>query len=111
VSVYGSVLPHDSYLIDQLALLSIATKHRVRELIEDADKIATTRQQTSHGQIPAEWLDSAVPLNASGFPVNDSEASSNGGVENGASGSANHRKREKNDLPQLSVRPRANVSV
>lgn len=106
VSVYGSVLPHDSYLIDQLALLSIATKHRVRELIEDADKIATTRQQTSHGQIPAEWLDSAVPLNASGFPVNDSEASSNGGVENGGSGSANHRKRSF-DASNASGRPGA----
>ncbi|KAK7746662.1 hypothetical protein SLS53_001847 [Cytospora paraplurivora] len=93
VSVHGSVLPHDSYLIDQLALLSIATKHRVRELLEDADKVATTRQQTSHGQIPAEWLDSAVPLNGAGIPVKDNETSSNGGVENGANGSTIHRKR------------------
>lgn len=110
VSVYGSVLPHDSYLIDQLALLSIATKHRVRELIEDADKIATTRQQTSHGQIPADWLDSAVPLNAASLPVNDNETTlSNGGVENGASGSAIQRKREQNALSRLAVWPCTDV--
>lgn len=103
VSVYGSVLPHDSFLIDQLALLSIATKHRVRELIEDADKIATTRQQTSHGQVPADWLDSAVPLNAASLPVNDNETSANGGAENGASGSTNPRKREQNHLSRWAV--------
>jgi hypothetical protein len=91
VSVYGSVLPPDSYLIDQLALLSIATKHRVRELLEDADQIATTRQQTSHGVIPSDWADSAVPLDSAGLPVNGSEAKA---VENGANGSINPRKRE-----------------
>ncbi|KUI67052.1 hypothetical protein VM1G_03251 [Cytospora mali] len=106
VSVYGSVLPNDSYLIDQLALLSIATKHRVRELIEDADKIATTRQQTSHGQIPADWLDSAVPLNGAGLPLNDNEALINGGVDNGASGSTNNRKRSF-DASNASGRPGA----
>ncbi|KUI57978.1 hypothetical protein VP1G_05273 [Cytospora mali] len=106
VSVYGSVLPNDSYLIDQLALLSIATKHRVRELIEDADKIATTRQQTSHGQIPADWLDSAVPLNGAGLPLDDSEALVNGGVDIGASGSTNNRKRSF-DASNTSGRPGA----
>ncbi|KAK2607344.1 hypothetical protein N8I77_006024 [Diaporthe amygdali] len=91
VSVYGSVLPQDSYLIDQLALLSIATKHRVRDLLEDADQIATTRQQTSHGVIPSDWIDSAVPLDSTGLPVNDGEAASKA-IENGANGS-NPRKR------------------
>lgn len=92
VSVYGSVLPPDSYLIDQLALLSIATKHRVRELLEDADQIAITRQQTSHGVIPSDWADSAVPLDSAGLPVNDGEATK--AVESGANGSSNPRKRE-----------------
>lgn len=91
VSLYGSVLPPDSYLIDQLALLSIATKHRVRELLEDADQIATTRQQTSHGVIPSDWADSAVPVDSAGLPVNDGEAKA---IENGANGSTNPRKRE-----------------
>jgi hypothetical protein len=58
----GSFIPHDAYLVDQLALLSIATKHRLRELIEDANGVATIRQTTSHGEIPAEWSDVAVPL-------------------------------------------------
>lgn len=99
VSVYGSVLPPDSYLIDQLALLSIATKHRVRELLEDADQIATTRQQTSHGVIPSDWADSAVPVDSAGLPINDGEARA---IENGANGSTNPRKRE---LTNPSSRP------
>ncbi|KKY38176.1 putative tpa inducible protein [Diaporthe ampelina] len=92
VSVYGSVLPPDSFLIDQLALLSIATKHRVRELLEDADQIATTRQQTSHGVIPSDWADSAVPVDSAGLPVNDGETATRN-IENGANGSTNPRKR------------------
>lgn len=58
----GSWLPHDAFLVDQLALLSIATKHRLRELLEDANVVATTRQTTSHGEVPEEWTDVAVPL-------------------------------------------------
>lgn len=96
VSVYGSVLPPDSYLIDQLALLSIATKHRVRELLEDADQIAITRQQTSHGAIPSDWLDSAAPLDSAGFPVHGGDAALKA-IENGANGGSNPRKRESTD--------------
>ncbi|KAL2175285.1 uncharacterized protein P884DRAFT_206490 [Thermothelomyces heterothallicus CBS 202.75] len=62
VTTTGSFIPHDAYLVDQLALLSIATKHRLRELIEDANTVAIHRQTTSHGEIPAEWADVAVPL-------------------------------------------------
>jgi len=62
VSTTGSFLPHDAFLVDQLALLSIGTKHRLRELIEDANTVAINRQTTSHGEIPAEWTDVAVPL-------------------------------------------------
>lgn len=97
VSVYGSVLPPDSYLIDQLALLSIATKHRVRELLEDADQIAITRQQTSHGVIPSDWADSAVPLDSAGLAVNDGETTK--ALESGANGSGNPRKRELTNPP------------
>ncbi|KAK3900731.1 hypothetical protein C8A05DRAFT_45484 [Staphylotrichum tortipilum] len=62
VSTTGSFLPHDAFLVDQLALVSIGTKHRLRELIEDANAVAVNRQTTSHGEIPAEWADVAVPL-------------------------------------------------
>ncbi|KAL1881133.1 hypothetical protein VTK73DRAFT_4810 [Phialemonium thermophilum] len=63
VTTVGSFLPHDAYLVDQLALLSIATKHRLREKLEDGLKVATTRQKTSHGEVPPEWADVAAPLN------------------------------------------------
>lgn len=62
VATTGSFIPHDAYLIDQLALMSVATKHRLRELMEDATAAAIHRQTTSHGEIPAEWADVAVPL-------------------------------------------------
>lgn len=64
VETSGSFIPHDAYLVDQLALMSIATKQRIRELVEDANIIARTRQKTSHGDIPPEWTAAAAPLNA-----------------------------------------------
>ena len=62
VSTKGSWVPHDAYLADQLALLSIATKHRLRSLLEDAAKVAVNRQTTSFGEVPEQWVDVAVPL-------------------------------------------------
>lgn len=64
VSTLSSSIPEDTYLADQLALLSLATKHRLRELLEDAHKVATTRQTTSHGVVPDDWLEAATPLPA-----------------------------------------------
>lgn len=63
VTTTGSFIPHDAYLIDQLALLSLSTKQRVRELIEDANAIALNRQKTSHGDVPEEWAPAAAPMN------------------------------------------------
>lgn len=63
VQTTGSFVPHDAFLADQLALLSIASKHRVRELLEDATVVASTRQTTSHGEIPEEWAVAAAPPN------------------------------------------------
>ncbi|KAI0843370.1 hypothetical protein F5Y06DRAFT_254754 [Hypoxylon sp. FL0890] len=60
VQTAGSFLPPESYLVDQIALLSISTKQRVGELICEANRIATTRQTSAHGQIPQDWLDAAV---------------------------------------------------
>ena len=63
VTTTGSWIPHDSYLIDQLALLSLATRQRIRNKLEDSLDVATTRQKTSHGEVPLEWADVAAPLN------------------------------------------------
>jgi hypothetical protein len=60
----GGFVPLDSMLVDHLALLSIATKHRLRGLIESADKLAKGRQTGSHGIVPEEWADAAAPVNS-----------------------------------------------
>ncbi|OAA67160.1 Transcription initiation factor TFIID component TAF4 [Niveomyces insectorum RCEF 264] len=62
VATTATFLPEDTFLADQLALLSLATKHRLRELLEDANKVAVMRQRTSHGVVPEEWVDVAAPL-------------------------------------------------
>lgn len=56
----GFFVPADSLLVDQLALMSISTKHRLRGLLEDALKLAIGRQTSSHAQIKDEWADVAV---------------------------------------------------
>ncbi|KAI0008400.1 hypothetical protein F4779DRAFT_587135 [Xylariaceae sp. FL0662B] len=61
VQTLGSFLPKESYLVDQIALLSIGTKQCMRELLGDANKVATTRQTSSHGVVPPEWADAAAP--------------------------------------------------
>jgi hypothetical protein len=62
VTTAGSFVPYDSYLADQIALLSLACKQRMRTLLEDAHRMAKNRQESSHGQIPEEWADVAAPL-------------------------------------------------
>lgn len=57
----GAFIPSDSLLVDQLALMSISTKHRLRGLLEDGLKLAIGRQTSSHAQIRDEWTDVAVP--------------------------------------------------
>lgn len=71
VSTTGSFIPHDAYLADQLALISIATKHRLRELVEDAHVLATHRQKTSHGDVPERWEPAAAPMNKEPLEVID----------------------------------------
>jgi hypothetical protein len=58
----GGFVPDDSMLVDHLALLSIATKYRLRSLIEGANKLALGRQTGSHGIVPEEWADVAAPV-------------------------------------------------
>jgi len=59
-SVNGNFVPNDAMLSDQVALLSLACKHRLRVLIEEASKIARGRQTGSHGVVPEEWAEVAV---------------------------------------------------
>ncbi|KAI0136799.1 hypothetical protein BJ170DRAFT_603213 [Xylariales sp. AK1849] len=61
MSTEGSFLPKDAYLIDQLALLSLATKQHLRELLDEVNTVACHRQQSAHGNIPSEWIDAAEP--------------------------------------------------
>ncbi|KAK0626797.1 hypothetical protein B0T14DRAFT_511016 [Immersiella caudata] len=77
VATSSSWIPHDAWLADQLALLSIATKHRLRELIEEAADVAINRQTTSNGEVPEEWAEVAVPLQTglSSLPEPDSAVS------------------------------------
>ncbi|KAI3338503.1 hypothetical protein F4824DRAFT_459455 [Ustulina deusta] len=60
VKTLGSFIPKDSFLVDQIALLSIGTKERLRDLLSEANKIAETRQRSSHGTVPTEWADAAA---------------------------------------------------
>lgn len=57
----GTFIPADSLLVDQLALISISTKHRLRGLLEDAARLAKGRQTGSHGAFPTIWADAAAP--------------------------------------------------
>ncbi|ETS79565.1 hypothetical protein PFICI_09418 [Pestalotiopsis fici W106-1] len=61
VTTAGSFLPKEAYLIDQIALLSLATKTRLGELLTDANLVACNRQQTAHGKPPPEWAEAAEP--------------------------------------------------
>ena len=63
VATTGTFISAESLLVDQLALMSIATKHRLRILLEDATRLAKGRQTGSHGVIPDEWAEVAAPTN------------------------------------------------
>ena len=73
VETHGSFIPHEAFLLEQLALLSLATKEYVSTLIGEANRISTTRQQTAHGTVPAEWSDAAALQQPS---PNDTQAKS-----------------------------------
>ncbi|QUC23793.1 uncharacterized protein UV8b_08034 [Ustilaginoidea virens] len=84
VQTTGSYIPQDSFLVDQLALLSIATKQRLRELVEDARVVSVNRQTTSHGEVPEEWTAAAAPMNAEPLGVGGTEADAVTEAEDGA---------------------------
>ena len=62
VVVNGTFIPIDTQVLDQAALLSIALKHRLRELLEDSIKLSRGRQTGSHGIVPEEWADVAIEV-------------------------------------------------
>lgn len=59
-AITGTFMPNDTALIDHSLLMSLALKHRLRGLIEDAVKLSRGRQTGSHGIVPEEWADVAV---------------------------------------------------
>lgn len=65
VATNGQFLPTDTGTVDQIALLSLATKQRMRSFLEEAATIAKGRQTGSHGIIPDEWTDVAAPASLS----------------------------------------------
>ncbi|OTB03508.1 hypothetical protein M426DRAFT_12448 [Hypoxylon sp. CI-4A] len=96
VRTLGSFIPPDAFLVDQIALLSISTKQRLRELIGDANRVATTRQTSAHGVIPQDWLDAATIPTAS---VNGTQGESQRtGEESAVSPRTNPLKRPSDEL-------------
>lgn len=89
-STNGNFIPHDSLLVDQVALISIGTKHRLRAMIEDAARLAKGRQTLSHGIVPPEWADVAAPTKNTGGTV---ESNARSGFESVVSPHSNPLKR------------------
>lgn len=94
VRTAGSWIPQDAYLVDQLALLSLATKHRIRDKLEEGFHVATARQKTAHGEVPSDWADVAAPIFPGvGMGVSQ-DSSSRAGGESAVSPRANPLKRK-----------------
>jgi hypothetical protein len=74
----GLFLPEGTALIDQLALMSLATNQRLRILLEDAVALARGRRTASHGVIPPEYADVAEATS-----VNAGTAVPDGAVRSG----------------------------
>lgn len=93
---FGSFIPKEAFLVDQIALLSIATKERLRDLVSDANKIAETRQMSSHGAVPTEWVDAAnyPPPKINGTHTEDTRT----GAESAVSPRTNPLKRPSTEI-------------
>lgn len=101
VAVNGSIVPTDSYLADQLTLLSLGTKHRVRSLVVECDKLATHRQTTSHGKMPMSWSsEGGKSLEEAGFyDPNDGPNGSGEHNVHGADNGGDEAPKRKRKLP------------
>ncbi|KAI0395014.1 hypothetical protein F5Y17DRAFT_425638 [Xylariaceae sp. FL0594] len=96
VNTCGSFIPKEAYLVDQIALLSLGTKERLRDLLSDANKLALARQKSSHGAIPPAWADVAAPAPPSmnGTQVNGART----GAESAVSPRTNPLKRPVDEI-------------
>lgn len=92
VTTSGSFLPHDTPLADQLALLSLATKHRLRAMVGEAERLARHRRSQSHGVVPPEWIPAAAPARESSVVEAGSDVRF--GFESAVSPASNPLKRE-----------------
>lgn len=63
-AVNGTFIHPEALLSDQVALISLACKHRLRTLLGEAVKLGRGRQTGSHGIISEEWADVAIESNA-----------------------------------------------
>ncbi|RYP91691.1 hypothetical protein DL770_002216 [Monosporascus sp. CRB-9-2] len=108
VQTHGSFIPHEAYLADQIALLSIATKEHMRSLIGEANRVATTRQRTAHGAVPLEWADAAAPQqpNPNGIPAGSPRT----GAESAVSPRTNPLKRPADEISNGLPTPVSEVS-
>lgn len=84
VTTTGTWIPQEAYLVDQLALLSLATKQRLRTLVEDSNRIAKIRQASSHGEVPEQWQVAAAPLKSVPPETQETDATMTG-TEDGSS--------------------------
>lgn len=98
VTTHGSFIPKEALLVDQIALLSIGTKERLRDLLSDAHKIAKIRQRSAHGAVPAEWLEAAAPPPPSPKVNGASAEGIRIGTESAVSPRTNPLKRTLNDI-------------
>jgi len=89
VTTHGSFIPKEAFLVDQIALLSIATREHLRGLLTDANKRSASRQQKTHGAIPAEWTPAASP----GPAVTNGVASPASAAASGVSPTTTSKKR------------------
>jgi hypothetical protein len=60
IAANTTIISADSSLPNILSLLSLATQHRTRELVEDAYMLSRSRQYGSGGKVPQEWKDIAI---------------------------------------------------
>ncbi|KAJ0302139.1 hypothetical protein COL5a_009976 [Colletotrichum fioriniae] len=96
VTTTGTWIPQEAFLVDQLALLSLATKQRLRTLMEDSNRIAKNRQTSSHGEVPEEWQVAAAPLKSAPETQTEDETQQSA-TENGASPRPSAQKRPLED--------------
>lgn len=83
VTTSGSYVAQETFLADQLSLLSLACKQRLRTLTEDANRLSTNRQESSHGQIPDVWADVAAPLPGMAAVEQEAAAAASGEATDG----------------------------